>query len=358
MLSLFAWVALPKTKATIKVYSKLGGMYVGSIDSLCLKELGDAYSVLRYLQDRIATWLCHAKRPSRYLALFVGTKRLTKLCFPFVTRLDTEESMQVFDALGKTCRIDVLWDEDLTCAENRLASLGLEAEVSENWLSLFCRHAKKYPSLLPREVEAFTFHDTIRKVCAHNKAETLGCIHLFPHLEILSAGGCVDEVDFKRLARIKTLAHLEITTKCLNKDVGLMTSLKTLCVEAYVDGCIPTTIGLLSRLTNLSLCDNFSQAIPSEIGDLCALKRLKVSGTNLCGSIPNELCRLTNLETLEITCNPHLEGSLPEGFRNLVLLTKLSLHDTPVNTKGFMNGWQYRPLPSYLSFNPYWTRQI
>lgn len=115
-----------------------------------------------------------------------------------------------------------------------------------------------------------------------------------------------------------------------------------LCVEACVDGCIPTTIGLLSRLTELSLYDNFNQHIPSEIGDLCALKRLTVTGTKLSGSIPSELCRLTNLTTLTLTYNPRLEGSLPEGFCNLVLLTRPSLCETPVETKGFMtfvNGW-------------------
>ena len=278
MLSLLACFGAqpPCTKAFIQVYSKLGGMFLGSIQRPCEKH-EDAYSVLREFQDRIATWLCHPKMPPRYLVLFVGTLRLTSPDFPFVDQVDVKSSQQVLDLLGKALRIEATWDEDPTRAKDRLASKGLEVIVSGHKLSLLRWDGEYLKELLPMEVEAFTFGDTIHDVFVNSGAETLGCIHLFPHLERLSSGR-LKEIDFERLAHIKTLVRVTIGVECLHEDVGLMTSLKELSVETSDAGCIPTTIGLLTRLTHLVLMGGFTKAIPREIGKLGELTGLTIEG--------------------------------------------------------------------------------
>ena len=358
MLSLLVWFgALPKPtfETSIKVYSKLGGIFLGAIQRPCLKNV-DAYSVLRKMQNRIATWLCHPKMPSRYLALFVDTSRLTSPDFPFVDHLDAKLSQQVLGALGKALRIDAMWDEDLTCAKSRLASKGLRFEEGDQLSILRDVHGIHLQELFPMEVEAYTFGVTIRKVWTNFHAEKLGCIHLFPHLEKLDCGGWIKEVDFKRLAQVKTLTDLDTGTTCLNEDVGLMTSLKALSVHVHDVGCIPTTIGLLTRLTHLVLGGRgFTQTIPSELGQLGELAYLRIANTNVSGNIPSELCRLTKLENLALPWNGHLGGSLPNEFCNLKLLTFLNLHVTPVETNGCLHGWRHHAISNSES---YWTRKV
>jgi hypothetical protein len=353
MLSLLACFGAqtPCTKALIQVYSKLGGTFLGSIQRPCEKH-EDAYSVLRKLQDQVATWLFHPKMPPRYLVLFVGTSRLTSPDFPFVDQVDTKSSQQVIDLLGKALRIEATWDEDPTRAKDRLASKGLGVSVSGHKLSLFREEDIDLKELLPMEVEAFTFGDTIHDVYVYSGAATLGCIHSFPHLERLSAGR-LNEVDFKRLAQVKTLTNLDICTTCLTDDVGLMTNLKALsCVTSEL-GCIPTTIGLLTRLTSLLLQGSFTRTIPSEVGNLVELSTLTINGTNVSGSIPSEVCQLTKLTKLDLAWNPRLEGSLPDEFRNLKLLTILNLQKTPVKTNGALHGWRH-----HQEYESYWTRQV
>ena len=216
-------------------------------------------------------------------------------------------------------------------------------------------HDVDLKEVLPIEVEAYTFRDTIRDVWVNTRAKTLGCLHLFPHLEKLSCGGCIEEVDFKRLAQVKTLTDLDTGTTCLNEDVGLMTSLKALSVHVHDVGCIPTTIGLLTRLTDLWLMGAFAQTIPSEVGNLVELSTLTINGTNVSGSIPSEVCQLTKLTKLDLSLNPHLEGSLPDEFCNLKLLSFLNLHDTHVETNGLLYGWEHH---SVSHLESYWTRQV
>jgi Leucine-rich repeat (LRR) protein len=272
-----------------------------------------------------------------------------------VDHLDAKLSQQVLGALGKALRIDAMWDEDLTCAKSRLASKGLRFEEGDQLSILRDVHGIHLQELFPMEVEAYTFGVTIRKVWTNFHAEKLGCIHLFPHLEKLDCGGWIKEVDFKRLAQVKTLTNLDICTTCLTHDVGLMSNLKVFTFEASEPGCIPTTIGLLTRLTDLLLRGTFTQTIPSELGKLVELESLTIEGTNVWGSIPSEVCQLTKLTKLDLSLNPHLEGSLPDEFCNLKLLSFLNLHDTHVETNGLLYGWEHH---SVSHLESYWTRQV
>jgi hypothetical protein len=359
MLSLLAcFGAQPKRTSgtSIQVYSKLGGTFLGAIQRPCLKNV-DAYSVLRKLQDQVASWLYHPKMPPRYLALFVGTSRLSSPDFPFVDHLDAESSQQVLGALGEAKRLDAIWENDLECAKSRLASKGLRVKVEGYKLSLEREfHDVDLKQLLPIEVEAFTFGVTIRYVWVNTRAETLGCLHLFPHLEKLSCNFLKD-VDFKRLTQVKTLTNLHTRATCLTDDVGLISSLKVLSFEASAVGCIPTTIGLLPRLTDLVLEGRgFTQTIPSELGQLGELTSLAICSTHLSGSIPSELCQLTKLAKLSLAWNDRLGGSLPNEFCNLKLLSYFNLYYTPVETNGLLNGWKNHSV-SHLE-QSYWTRKV
>ena len=357
MLSLLACFGAqpPCTKASIQVYSKLAGTFLGSIQRPCVKNV-DAYSVLRKLQDQVATWLCHPKMQPRYLALFVGRSRLTSPDFPFVYHLGVKSSRKVLDVLSKALQIDALWDEDLAHTKIRLAAKDVDVAHRGNSLTTYrLRNFRGLPDeLLPLELEAFTFHADIHEITAHYKARRLGRINLFPDLKRLNLGSLLD-FDFEQTSKTKRLTFLRVCLPTLGKDVGLMLGLQTLSVKTSNVGCIPTTIGLLTRLTRLVLLGGFTQTIPPEVGNLVELKKLTIQNTRLSGSIPSELCQLTNLEQLKLASNPHLEGSLPDEFCNLKLLSNLVLHDTPVKTNGLLDGWQHHlvsPLESY------WTRQV
>ena len=108
--------ALPTRLASIKlkVFSKLGGNFLGFVDKPCLQSLqnaGKAYTMLRNMQARAALLLKHAYLPPRYLALYVGSKRLTIPSFPFEDCLD-QEQLGLLGALHGAERIDVMYDGD------------------------------------------------------------------------------------------------------------------------------------------------------------------------------------------------------------------------------------------------------
>ena len=362
MLSLLACFGSPPStcnktcETTIQVYSKLGGMFLGAIQRPCVANK-DAYSVLRKLQDTIATWLCHPKMPPRYLALFVGTSRLTSPDFPFVDQLDAESSQQVLDVLSKALRIEAMWDDNLERAKERLSSknsvhhFGNSLTIHKGYMGNF---GGLPDELLTLELEAFRFHADIHEITAHRSARRLGRTNLFPDLERLYRDGVLD-FDFEQASKSKRLTFLNVCLPTLGKDVGLMLGLQTLSVKTSNVGCIPTTIGLLTRLTRLVLMGGFTQTIPPEVGNLVELKKLTIQNTKLSGSIPSELCKLTKLSSLELSHNFRLEGSLPEEFCNLKLLSCLNLHDTPVETNGFLHGWRHHKISKSESF---WERQV
>ena len=344
MLALRTWCGSPaqSEQQNVKVFSKLSGAFVCHVRP-CWKDFKDAYSMLHDIQDQVAKLLVHPKLPSRYLALFVESKRLTSSKFPFVKHLDVQEGRRVFDALGGTRRVDVMWDEDFSYAKNVLQAMNLTVKfvggqlTVKNMIELYLEDA------LPPELEVFGFQEDVEKIELLSNTNKLGGVELFPKLKHLVYPGdeTVNHVDFVELAKSKTLHDLDINLNgLLDKQVGLMTNLTYLVISACKPTLLPTEIGLLTKLTNLSLYNQFEGNLPSEVGNLQGLRRLVVSKTDIT-SAPPELCDLAALFKMELDHNTLMKGSFAQGFSKLESLVEFSLYKTPLVDVGSMDGWKH-----------------
>ncbi len=105
-------------------------------------------------------------------------------------------------------------------------------------------------------------------------------------------------------------------------------------MEMYLNnlsGSIPPQLCKLSNLKELWLnTNNLSGSIPSELGNLSNLNYLYLDNNQLSGSIPSELGNLSNLEILELQDN-QLSGSIPSELGNLSNLEILELQDNQLS---------------------------
>ena len=345
MLALRTWCGSPglSEQQNVKVFSKLSGAFVCHVRP-CWKDCKDAYSMLRDVQDQVAKLLVHPKLPSRYLALFVESKRLTNSMFPFVKHLDVQEGRRVFDALGGTRRVDVLWDEDFSYAKNVLQAMNLKVKFVGGQLTVKGMvETLDLEDVLPPELEVFGFQEDVEKIEVVSNAKKLGGVELFPRLKHLVYPYYrerVNHVDFFELAKSKTLHDLDINLNgLLDKQVGLMTNLTHLAISACEPTRLPTEIGLLTKLTDLSLRNYFEGDLPSEVGNLQGLRSLVVFKTDIT-SVPPELCDLAALFKMELDDNTLMKGSFAQGFSKLESLVEFSLYKTPLVDVGSMDGWK------------------
>jgi hypothetical protein len=331
-----------KDKQEIKVFSKLSNNFLGRIRR---PRFANAYSVLRDLQDQAARLLVHANRPARYLALFVGSERLTSPSFPFVKQLDSKEDQQVFANLVGAGRIDVFWDEDFTYAKDALRKMDLIVEFVKGKLAIksVSTNLQLNGDVLPPELEVFGLQEAVTKIQLFCNAKQLGGVELFPSLRHLAHpyfDGAVNQVDFTELAKSKTLRKLNINLNgMLEKQVGLMTNLSVLSLLAKQPTNLPTELGLLTKLTDLTLYDHFEGTFPPEVGDIKGLCSLVVSRTNIT-SLPPELCNLAALVKMELDRNELMKGTLAQNFSKLKSLRLLGLYKTPMVDTPNMDGWE------------------
>ena len=345
MLALRTWCGSPaqSEQQNVKVFSKLSGAFVCHVRP-CWKDFKDAYSMLRDIQDQVAKLLVQPKLPSRYLALFVKSKRLTNSMFPFVKHLDVQEGRRVFDALGRARRVDVMWDEDFTYAKNVLQAMNLKVKFVGGQLTVNDMIELDLEDALPPELEVFGFQEDVEKIELLCKAKKLGGVELFPklkHLVYTYKSRTVKHVDFFELAKSKTLHYLDINLNgLLDKQVGLMTNLTHLAISACEPTGLPTELGLLTKLTYLSLRNYFEGDLPSEVGNLQSLRRLVVSKTDIT-SAPPELCDLAGLLEMRLDGNKLMKGSFAQGFSKLQSLQRCSFYKTFLVDVGSMDGWKH-----------------
>ena len=360
MLSLLAWcgfLPLPKKPHDWEVFSKLGGNLLGRVPKVCL---ADAYTMLRNLQDKIAVFYKHARRPPRYIAIFVEQTRVTSPDFPFVDKLDLQEAEKVFVALGEARRIDVLWDESDQLARTWLWSQGRQAHQTDTRLVVFSHSGRdaKYNQALPLQLEMFSFQAIpIKQIEIAHDAHDLNGVDMFPQLEELT---CVAEnVAFGALSRSKTLVSLDFEVPILAQQVGVMQNLKTLKVHVTTLSHVPTELGLLTNLSKLFLGGKFIGGLPSEVGKMQGLVELAMDRTQVT-KLPDQLCNLSKMQVLRLTNNLNMKGVLPEGLCELRFLRHLCLEytwimvdDSWIKVRGCMQGW--RRLPGW---DRTWTRDV
>lgn len=329
MLCFFAWCGVLASKQTwkdVRVFSKLGGTLLGSIRRPCVDDTVQAYMVLRDIQDQASKLLSHRDQAaSRFLALFVGQKRLTCAEFPFIDQLDVEEGQQVLLTLNGAMRIDVMWDEDESCAslaKRRLRQIGYSTMITTHRhrdgtasTSLSIKvDANPVTNFNPLEFEGFNGL-VPRVTCIVTSQTRLFGMDKFRHVQRIKCLAHLQEVDFEALAWIKTLRDLSLHLEHpLDANVATMRNLRTLCVTMHVNSNIPVELGDLMNLEELALHGTFVNDIPSQLCKLSRLASLDLSNTNLVGEVPNELSRLALLKRLDLSgtkVSNGLHGWLP-----------------------------------------------
>ena len=347
MLCLSAWLgALPTCHVNkLKVYSKLGGSFLGFVDKPCLQnQVGSLifYDTLRSLQDQVALIFKHEFLASKHIVVYVGTGRLTQPDFPFVVSF--EGQAQAATDLQSAQSVSVMYDVDLEAAQASLEVRGLYAYKIGNFLT--CR---QIPTLKPRPrmavlalpaLDAWAFHYRVEQIQIFYEAKRIGSLAAFPYLKSLH--GTVSKADFRRLATTcKLLEHiwLHMDGPCTLLGVGELSNLQRLSMNYFKDEdviytfhngvTLPSEIGNLSKLTALRLEGRpFCGCIPTEIGKLQKLKHLVLRATSLTHTVPTELGALANLEYLDFQHSRLLSGHMPD-LSHLQHLEGVSLFDTP-----------------------------
>lgn len=122
------------------------------------------------------------------------------------------------------------------------------------------------------------------------------------YLESLVIVGLLEGDIPREIYSLDQLRKLHIRGKfnsSLPPDLGRLTNLRILWLSGEFEGPIPQEIGNLARLQELSLSSGFSGVIPPEVGNLTALQFLSLEG-DFSGGIPPELGNLFNLKELKI----------------------------------------------------------
>ena len=330
----------------VKVFTKLGGNFVGHVEK---PWSGQAYAILRSIQDQVCKVLPHEYLPSRYLAIYVGQLRLTKPNFPFVDNFDSKLGLQVLEALRGSQRLDVLYDEVETVkyAKGWVHATRRGCVLVVNNGNVAVTLVRKTLFMPELEVWSFPGLPSVTELRVYNVvADTFGNTNLFPGLQafVMSQGSALRNANFQDLnpCKLKTLhVILEQTPQNTLEGVGSLVNLQTLAVTVVGNQgkvCIPRCISNLLKLQQLDFDGVVSGTIPKEIGKLACLKRLSFKLTMLSSSIPSELGQLSNLEYLHFYSNPLLTGNLP-NLSHLQHLEHVSLIRTGVTTRnGLLSG--------------------
>lgn len=112
-------------------------------------------------------------------------------------------------------------------------------------------------------------------------------------------------------------------------SVSLLSNLVSLGLDdVSLTGTIPTEIGRMINLQTLNLQHNsfLGGTIPSELQNLLKLQNLFLSGLALTGTVPSELGQLTELKDLLVDGNA-LVGEMPTELGLLTKLTRLLFFD-------------------------------
>ena len=131
------------------------------------------------------------------------------------------------------------------------------------------------------------------------------------------------------LGNLANLTWLDLRTNRLSgpipPELGTLSGLNALRLAGNnLSGPIPPELGNLANLTWLDLGTNrLSSPIPPELGGLTSLSDLRLDNNDLTGSVPGGFGELVRVQTMTLSHNPRLSGSLPLSIVALAQLETL-----------------------------------
>ena len=110
----------------IKVFSRLGGNYLGDI-KVPSKTLS-AFKQVRYLQQQAVRLCPHPKRTCEDLLLYVGQEQVGPPGMAYMDDLDEDTALQVQTLLKGCTRLEMMWDEDDAYAKSKVKEAGINVK--------------------------------------------------------------------------------------------------------------------------------------------------------------------------------------------------------------------------------------
>ena len=131
------------------------------------------------------------------------------------------------------------------------------------------------------------------------------------------------------LGNLANLTWLDLRTNRLSgpipPELGTLSGLNALQLAGNnLSGAVPPELGNLANLIWLDLGTNrLSSPIPPELGGLSSLSDLRLDNNDLTGSVPGGFGELVRVQTMTLSHNPRLSGSLPLSIVALAQLETL-----------------------------------
>ncbi|XP_061951826.1 putative disease resistance protein RGA3 [Populus nigra] len=149
-------------------------------------------------------------------------------------------------------------------------------------------------------------------------------------------GAAESKIDsFSRDARHSMVVLRKYKTYSFPETIHSLKKLRSLIVDGYpssMNATLPNLIANLSCLRTLRLSRCGIEEVPSNIGKLIHLRHVDLSG-NLIRELPEEMCELYNMLTLDVSDCEKLER-LPDNMEKLVKLRHLSVGRWFVKMRG------------------------
>jgi hypothetical protein len=315
----------------IKVFSQLGGGYVGSINLLANQD--DESKVLISMQRQIAKLMPHNLRDSRDVVIYAGHVRLTPPDFGYTFKPYKDFTSRLGEAI-KAKKVEVKYDEADEHAMQVVQGLCLSITPGIDDDGLDCHVVTvNVRNVAPHELRALPHHYVnIIGMSVHpcdltqDKLVDMSVLSNIPSIRWCTFRG-VFPSEWSHLRNL-TFTRLIVTPGAfaIPDELVNLPKLEELCVEGPATN-LPQSLGNLKRLhlkfttlcfpdllrsllntpsiTKLVLEHNYFDfkgvnTIPSEFGNLTNLRELRMTRNKFTGSIPKEIGQLTNLKTLHV----------------------------------------------------------
>ncbi|MFK7847632.1 MAG: T9SS type A sorting domain-containing protein [Rhodothermales bacterium] len=136
------------------------------------------------------------------------------------------------------------------------------------------------------------------------------------------------------LGGLSMLSDIELSQNALEgslpPELGNLTNVTFFSVfDNQLSGSIPAEFGDLNSLDHLQLGRNqFTGDLPSELGNLTALTALLAEDNNFAGGVPSSFGGLTSINSLDLSGNRQMNGTLPFELTQLTNMTFLDVSNT------------------------------